>query len=425
MKLRPYQKRWVNNVARLFFVLKSRQIGWSLTVSLIAINEAIEKKVDVLMISASERQSKRLIRYVVKWGDEIKKTTGKKVIKSYTSEKVILVNNQEIISVPANPDTIAGFSGTIILDEFSRLSNSFEMWDSCYPMITSDPRYRIIIGSTPMGEQGKFFDIWEHGTRFIKDKVDIYDAIKDGYTVDVEEIKAECGDAETFAQEFECKFLSDTESYFSLALIESCTVPSVDVLKHSGATGKGQFFIGMDIGRIRDLTVIYILEKIEDMFYTRSLEIMKQAPFSTQETRMSFLIDQYKPVRVCIDSSGLGTQLAEDLGNRYGCVEGITFTNAVKEDLAVTAKRQFEERTIRIPDDRDLIYDIHAIKRMTTSAGNVRFDCARTEKGHSDRFWGMALAVHAGSSPAFVPEHRSVSSKYPSEKRFVSQMEGF
>ena len=69
-------------------------------------------------------------------------------------------------------------------------------------------------------------------------------------------------------------------------------------------------------------------------------------------------------------------------------------------------KRHFEERTLRIPGNRSLRLDLSAVKRIVTSAGNVRFDAERTEDGHADRFWALALALHAAghgsaSPPAF------------------------
>jgi phage FluMu gp28-like protein len=103
--------------------------------------------------------------------------------------------------------------------------------------------------------------------------------------------------------------------------------------------------------------------------------------------------------RACIDSTGIGAQLAEEAVERFGSrVEAVTFTGAVKEDLAITLRRRFEDRLIRIPADRDIREDIHSVKKFTTAAGNVRFDAERTERGHADRFWALALAVHAAAA---------------------------
>jgi len=36
------------------------------------------------------------------------------------------------------------------------------------------------------------------------------------------------------------------------------------------------------------------------------------------------------------------------------------------------------------------------VKKETTAAGNIRFTADRSKSGHSDRFWALALALHAG-----------------------------
>jgi len=63
-------------------------------------------------------------------------------------------------------------------------------------------------------------------------------------------------------------------------------------------------------------------------------------------------------------------------------------------------KQAFEERTVRIPDNREVRADINSVKRFVTPAGNVRFDAEHTDRGHADRFWALALVVNAASEPS-------------------------
>ncbi len=103
--------------------------------------------------------------------------------------------------------------------------------------------------------------------------------------------------------------------------------------------------------------------------------------------------------RCCIDQSGVGMMLAERLQKKYGArVEPVQFTAPVKERLAPLVKRHFEERLVRIPDQRDVRADLNAVKRSVTASGNVRYDAERTEHGHADRFWALALALEAAAS---------------------------
>jgi phage FluMu gp28-like protein len=35
------------------------------------------------------------------------------------------------------------------------------------------------------------------------------------------------------------------------------------------------------------------------------------------------------------------------------------------------------------------------MRKEATASGNIRFTGERTKNGHADRFWGLALALHA------------------------------
>jgi phage FluMu gp28-like protein len=90
-------------------------------------------------------------------------------------------------------------------------------------------------------------------------------------------------------------------------------------------------------------------------------------------------------------------------------VEAVTFTNAVKSDLATTLRRAFEDRQLRIPIDQQVREDLHSVRRIVTAAGNIRFDAERDQASHADRFWALALALHAHSGGGYAPyEHHSV-----------------
>ena len=90
----------------------------------------------------------------------------------------------------------------------------------------------------------------------------------------------------------------------------------------------------------------------------------------------------------------------------------MTFTNSTKEDLALWQKQCFEDKKVRVPADRKVRSDLHAVKKLTTSAGNTRYDASRDELGHADRFWASALALHAGRHDFAGPvKYESVSKK--------------
>jgi phage FluMu gp28-like protein len=164
-------------------------------------------------------------------------------------------------------------------------------------------------------------------------------------------------------------------------------------------------YLGMDIGRKRDLSVLWLVERVGDVAWTRAVQVLERRPFAEQRGVLYRAMERHGVRRACIDSTGIGAQLAEEARERFGSrVEEVTFSGPVKEDLAITAKRAFEDRRVRVPRDEDVREDLHAVQRTVTRSGNVRLDAERSERGHADRFWALALALHAGSTPA-APVH--------------------
>ena len=92
--------------------------------------------------------------------------------------------------------------------------------------------------------------------------------------------------------------------------------------------------------------------------------------------------------------------MAENAQIKFGKfrVEGVTFTNRVKEDLACRLRTEFENKTVFIPSRHEIREDLHSIRRITTASNNIRFDADRSDNGHADRFWALALALHAADN---------------------------
>jgi phage FluMu gp28-like protein len=157
---------------------------------------------------------------------------------------------------------------------------------------------------------------------------------------------------------------------------------------------------------VRDLAVLAVVERVGDVLWTRELVAMPRAKFSEQERVLRDVIPGC--VRGAVDATGMGMEMAERLADAFpGKVEAVTFTMASKQDMAARMRRAFEEKTIRVPDSRELRRDLMAVKRVVTGAGNVRFDAERSARshidgfsGHADRFWALALALHAAGRRA-------------------------
>ena len=420
--LLPYQRDWVQNDAALKIWLAARQIGKSFALAFEAAVMALTDKCNVLLLSASERQSREIMEKVYSHLRVLRAMTRDLLkAESETKTEVRLPNGSRIISLPANPDTSRGFSGHVFLDEFAFHRDSRAIWRALYPTVTRG--YKIRITSTPQGKQNMFYELWAHNERFSKHKTDIYAAAHEGLPVDVVELRAGVGDPDAWEQEYECTFLDEATAYITYEMIAECEhedagKEAVEALGEKSETKER--YLGMDIGRKKDLSVIWLNERVGDVEWTRAVQVLEKAPFRMQREALFACLPHVR--RACIDATGLGMQLAEEAQERFGAhkVEAVTFTGAVKEDLAVSLRRRFEDRLIRVPLGREIREDLHAVRKIVTPAGHVRYDAERTAQGHADRFWAAALAVQAGSSPAGLIEFETTG-----RRREAVETDGF
>jgi phage FluMu gp28-like protein len=97
-------------------------------------------------------------------------------------------------------------------------------------------------------------------------------------------------------------------------------------------------------------------------------------------------------------------------------VEEVTFTGASKEQMAIHLRQKFEDKGVRIPAQSAIRNDLHSVKKIVTAANNIRYDADRNEAGHADRFWALALALHAGQTEVQPIEYTSVQRRRMTHK---------
>lgn len=418
VKLYPYQRDWILDDSRFKLSVKARQIGITFGTTLRHIRRRIKQKGTTVWVSASERQSKEAIEYTKVHSQAVKEKFDYDEIEfPGTDEKAQQItfhhNAARIIAMPANPDTIRGFSGDVVLDEFAFHRDPAKIWKAATAIVSRGHSLEVI--STPNGQQGKYWDTcnqasvpgeggsertqWTKGIWSVH-WADVYLASRQGCPIDIVQMKEAAGDEDTWLQEYCCVFLADAANYIPMELIVACEsdqagLELVDGLLRPG----GNFYLGVDIGRKKDRTVIWLLEKIGDVFWTRAVITLDRTPFRAQFEEIDRLLPFVR--RACIDATGIGAQIAEEAVAKHGeKVEAVEFNIANKEAMATDTKSHFEERTIRIPAAAPIRRAFNAVKRFTSPTGHFRFDADRTEAGHADEFWAGALALAAGKGPA-------------------------
>ncbi|KJR41904.1 Terminase-like protein [Candidatus Magnetoovum chiemensis] len=416
IELYEYQKKWLLDSARFKEGRWARQTGKSYSCAAgIVLDSRQQDRNKWVALSSGQRQVDEFMEKIefhasvtgeaIKWAeDKYGYESAQGFREEYRVKKCTLKNGSKIIGIPANPDTARGYSANVYLDEFSVHKNSRELWASVFPII-SRGGYKLWITYTPKGKQNKAYEI-SSNAMFSHHVIDIYEAVRQGCPHDIGLLKAAISDADVWAQEYEAQFLDEATAFITYDLINAAENDNAGApFRYQG----GSVYVGMDIGRRKDLTVIAAAEAVGDVLWVRELVTMQRQTFSAQEQEVGRIIRQYKPLRVCVDQTGMGEKFVEDLQLKYGnIVEGALFTAAVKLDLANALKRKFEDRLIRIPAGQEIRDDIHSVKKITTSAGNIRFDAERSEHSHADRFWALALAVHGSDSATGPIEYESV-----------------
>lgn len=416
----PYQLRWLKDESRIKIWEKSRRIGATYLQSFEDVKDIAEKKVPkVWFTSADESAAKEYIEYCEHWargfslaaeklGEEF--IEGEKDIKTLS---IVFADGRKITALSSNPKALRSKEGKIVLDEFAHHDNPQKLWEAAKPCITWGYPLRIL--STHNGTSALF-------NRFVEDtrrgklawslhSTPIQIAAEEGLIDKIlkhrtnarerkewlENERRDCGSEDVWQQEYCCVALDGASAFLPYELIYTCEERNLNL---SLEDVKGDLFIGMDIGRKKDLTCLWVLERFERNLYTRHFEIIDSKPFRYQKERLYRLISHKNTRRVCIDSTGIGMNLAEDAQADFGKfrVEPVNFTAKVKEEMAFTLKTKFEDRLVTIPSEDTIREDLHSIRKVTTFAGNIRLaPDSSFKESHADRFWALALAIHAAS----------------------------
>ena len=355
--------------------------------------------------------------------------------KKISSYVLRFANTRRIHSMSSNPDAQAGKRGGRTLDEFALHPDPVKLYSIAYPGITWGGNLRII--STHRGTHNFFNQLVEEVLHKGNPKgislhtVTLQDALNQGLlyklqgvlpaddprqemdeAIYYDYIRSGCASEEQFQQEYMCSPADDEGAFLSYDLIAGCEYLPSEKWQLKYIEDPQELYLGVDVGRKHDLTVFWILERLHGLYFTRMVRTMRNRTFSDQQVELNRLLRLPGMRRACIDATGLGMQLAEQAKERFGYkVEPVNFSGPVKEALAYPLRAAFEDKSIKIPNNNDVRADLRSIKKVSTAAGNVRFEADHGPGGHADRFWAVALALHAAAGQSVRPEYKSGGSR--------------
>jgi phage FluMu gp28-like protein len=420
--LEHYQRAFLASRARFRWITKSRQVGYSFLLALEALARShLQESHNAVFISYNLDEAKERVAQAKQLHESLPLAYQKRIVVDAKTELAFESNGatkrlSRIVSSPSKAPR--GKKGTVYIDELAHLVNDREVYRGSTALILRS-NGQLTGCSTPLGRRGIFWEIaceelrkYPHHWRQIVPWwlcrffcTDVRAASELALELPTEERVERFGrpslieqfdslPLDDFQQEFENSFVDESYSFFPYELILPCTSDDLVVYDEPTSVRKpeGRIVAGFDVGRTRDRSELAVFEEREGRFTCRMLRSFEAAPFAEQEAELRRLFEVLPVARLSIDRSGIGMNLAENLTRDYPQVVGENFTNEAKERWATDFKILLQRGDVTMPRDRELVSQIHAIKRRVLPSGKVSFDAERNAKGHADKFWAVTLA---------------------------------
>lgn len=430
----PYQEEWILSEAPLKLRRKSRRIGYTYATSYRHVQKCLRRPRGFTQWVSSRDllTAKEFITdYIAKWasaanivatglaGEDARVIDPEKGITAFVVE---FNTGNRIMSLSSTPEAFAGKGGDVFLDEADLHEDSGRLIDMATPCTLWGGQLEMVSACKVDGSPNSPFNRlctdaeaenpmgWEYG------KVTLLDAVAQGFVEKLNEVtgrretreqfiarvRATCRDEAAWQSQYLCVPQDDGGALLPYSLIAGCEDARLNAAVGGSLPGPetGPLYLGGDIGRRHDLTVFWLLERIGDVFWTRWVCELRKVLFREQLALLESALRHPRLVRACIDATGIGAMLAEEAQLRHGQykVEAVTFTPAVKMELGMPLLAAFQDRGARIPALPAVREDLHKIRKTTTAAGNVRLEASSDDEGHADRFWALALALHAAAA---------------------------
>lgn len=432
-----FQLEHLNLNKLLAIETKSRQVGWSWTCAAEAVaNAALVHRSTSIFVSINMDESKEKVRYAKTINEALARDVRLRMIGDSATE-VEYANGSRIISHPCRP--VRGKAkANVYLDEFAHYPKDREIYASALPVTSRGGLLRV--GSSPLGAAGMFWEIAEQKLRpypgYWRRSIPWW--LVTGLCRNVEAARQQAPAMTTeervtkfasmrlaeifenmplgdYQQEYECATVDEQIAWVPWEIIKANQEGAETLLfwqAHSVEQAfaaieamaadlrkiEAAFCGGLDVGRKKDLTEITLLGKGTTGHLPYRLGVsLAGVKFDDQKAVVDRMLERLPVTLLLVDQTGLGMQMAEDLHTKHKArVEGVDFTNERKELWAVELKVRMERRALPLPLDRELVYQVHSIKRKMTEAKNAVFDVDANAKHHADKFWSLALACWAG-----------------------------
>ena len=390
----PYQKKFFTNPAKRKIWVSSRQIGKSFCVAGILTFKALQKHNGLaICISVNSRSASEIISKCKQFAESVKVLSNNAITYTSSFDTIRFTNGSRIMSLPSTADSLRGWSAQcVVVDEASFVWKFYDILQSLAPTLTRDPDAELILTTTPAGKNGPFYEMYSNALndpQWYVQHTTIHDAIADGLNVDLNSLHSLCPDPDVFAQEYECKFLSEYSSLIDLNLIDY-----YDELPKETFTN----YIGIDVGSTSDRTAMVTVKQAKDIAYIDDIVIMHKASYEDQLDMAKSLYNKNTYKSGYVDKTGIGSAFSEFVEKKVcSQIKGLQFTASNKTQMFENLRSRIFDHTLKINRKfKSMIeLDFNNVQRIVNEAGQVKYEAGHNSQGHSDITSAIVLALQA------------------------------
>jgi len=307
----------------------------------------------------------------------------------------------------------------VIMDEAAFMKETV-ISQVIFPMLATTDGIAIML-STPWGRNHIFYRSYSN-PKFWVQRVKSRDCprITDKF---LDEQRTLIGDLR-YRIEYEAEFLEDQNALFTQDMIRACVEIygtqdpyTDDQLKELTGTLQGRFYVGVDLGKRFDHSVIIVLKyeplKVLDdegneTVITPAFKLVykKEFPLRTKLSKVTehiaWLYTRFNIAAGCIDETGIGQAVVEKVNDMFPNIEGVWFSAQKKQEVAMYLYTRMEQIRLALPYDNELIAQLN---EQNYYYGRARELVNVEEKGvmlfehpegrHDDQLWALALATYA------------------------------
>ncbi len=393
----PYQAELLRDESKRIVACWGRQTGKSTTVAVKAVHRAFcNEEQTILIASPSHRQSLLMYNRVRRLLS--RSTILRRSVVRMSRDSLTLANRSSITALPMAEERLRGYTAHMVIVDEAAFTPSRVIVEVLMPMLAATDGTLMLVG-TPWGKDHIFYRAFTSGEWSVHH---VRSSQCPLISREFLERQRRLMTVEEYMREYDAEFVESRACYFPQDLITRCVNPALKLMvtrSELGAGVGGEYYGGLDLGKLRDYSVLAVVERVGGKLVLRLLRIFGLGtPYSRVIEEVADTCKRLRLRRLAVDRSGVGEAVYEELRARIGVVDGVRFTAERKAEMLTHLKMLMEQGRLEIPCHKTLINQLHNIQYRTGWAGTPIFTHPKGK--HDDAAIALALACWAAKTGA-------------------------